>query len=69
MSKAVDLKDFYKIPADNRDLNYNKYYTKGNEIDENITDYNSHNTRRLSKAETIELLLQIDYIKKELENE
>lgn len=69
MSKAVDLKDFYKIPADNRDLNYNKYYTKGNEIDEGITGYNSHNTRRLSKAETIELLLEIDYIKKELENE
>lgn len=69
MSKAVDLEGFYKIPSDNRGLNYNKYFTKGKFINDDLTDYNSHNTERLDKNQTIKLLMQIDYIKKELKNE
>ena len=59
MIKAEDLGEFYKIPADNRDLNYEKYFSSGN-IDVTITDeYNSHNTKRLDVKEMIELLKEI----------
>lgn len=65
MSKADDLGDFYRIPADMRDLNYTKYVqTDGPKlIDE---EYNSNNTKRLNVAELKELLLTLDYVKKEL---
>ena len=67
MLKAEDLGDFYRIPADNRNLNYEKYFEEGNDYSA-VTDYNSHNTYRLSVSETKELLLYIDYIKEELKN-
>lgn len=67
MLKAEDLGGFYRVPADNRNLNYEKYFEEGNDYSE-VTDYNSHNTYRLSVAETKELLLTIDYIQKELKN-
>lgn len=67
MLKADDLGDFYRVPADNRNLNYEKYFEEGNDYSE-VTDYNSHNTYRLSVSETKELLLSIDYIQKELKN-
>jgi UDP-N-acetylglucosamine 4,6-dehydratase len=65
MSKAEDLGRFYRIPADFRDLNYAKYIQKdGPKL---INDeYNSNNTRRLSKEEVKELLLTLDYVKNEL---
>jgi UDP-glucose 4-epimerase len=56
MMKAEDMGDFYRIPADNRDLNYAKYFSEGNEDTDNIDDYNSHNTNRLNINE-IKLLL------------
>ena len=62
----VDLPNFYRIPSDNRDLNYRKYFSKGNIFQSNLEDYNSHNTQRLSVDETIELLLKVDYVKNQL---
>jgi len=56
-----DLGDYYRIKADNRDLNYNKYYTEGVNIASTLDDYHSHNTRRLNELELIELLNKIGY--------
>lgn len=67
MSKAEDLVDYFRIPADFRDLNYTKYVqTDGvHLVDE---EYNSGNTHQLDQKEMIELLLTLDYVKFELEN-
>lgn len=66
MAKAEDLGDYYRIPADNRDLNYDKYFNEGEETVADATEYTSHNTRRLSLDETKELLLSLPEIRKEL---
>lgn len=66
MVKAQDLGDFYRIPADNRDLNYEKYFETGDEKASLSEDYNSHNTHRLNIKEITEKLLTLDYIKEEL---
>jgi UDP-glucose 4-epimerase len=66
MAKADDCGDYYRIKADNRDLNYAKYFTDGEELISRIEDYNSHNTRRMDVDEVKELLLQLDFIKSEL---
>ena len=58
---AEDLGLYYKVPADNRDLNYNKYYTEGLGSVAALNDYNSHNTKRLLEIELIELLNKIGY--------
>lgn len=58
---AEDLGDYYRVPADNRDLNYDKYFTEGEERNSVFDDYHSHNTRRLSKDELIELLQEIGF--------
>lgn len=65
MSKAEDLKDFYRIPADFRDLNYTKYIQEGGHklIDQ---EYNSNNTERLNVDQLKELLLTLDYVQEEL---
>lgn len=62
---AKDLVDYYRIPADNRDLNYNKYFVEGSQKNQ-VEDYNSSNTNQLSVIEIKEKLLTLDYIKKEL---
>ena len=67
MSKAEELKNYYRIPADNRDLNYSKYYTDGDMGVSSIEDYHSHNTKRLSKDEVKDILLDLDYVKNQLE--
>ena len=67
MTKAHDLTDFYRIPADNRDLNYGNFFDNGNIDLSEIEDYNSHNTYRLSIDEVKSKLLEIEYVKKELE--
>lgn len=65
MSKAEDLGNFYRIPADLRDLNYTKYVqTDGPQLDRE--EYNSHNTKRLNADELKELLLTLEYVKQEL---
>lgn len=65
-SKAIDLGDYYRIPADTRDLNYSKYFEEGNAKISNYDEYNSHNTYRLKKEELKNLLLNLDYVKKQL---
>lgn len=67
MIKAEDLGDFYRIPADNRDLNYGKFFTNGDVKASASEDYNSHNTRRLTVNEIKEKLYSLDYIQNELE--
>jgi UDP-glucose 4-epimerase len=67
MAKAVDMGDFYRVPADLRDLNYANYVDKfGHRVD--CENYNSDNTRRLNVEEMKELLLSLDYVKEELAN-
>jgi len=61
MMHAEDLGDYYRVPADNRDLNYNKYFSEGSISSSNIDDYHSHNTKRLSESELIDLLNSIGY--------
>lgn len=66
MSKAVDLGNYYRIPADNRDLNYNSYFTEGQEKVSHVEDYHSHNTRRLGIPETKEILFKLPVIRKDI---
>ena len=60
-SIAEDLGNYFKVAADNRDLNYNKYFTEGKGSIEHIDEYNSHNTDKLSEDELINLLKKIGY--------
>ena len=66
MIKAEDMGDFYRIPADNRDLNYAMYFSKGEQDLNEISDYHSHNTNQLSIDEVIKLLANLSHVKKEL---
>jgi UDP-N-acetylglucosamine 4,6-dehydratase len=67
MAKVVDMGKYYRIPADNRDLNYSMYTTNGEEQISNMDDYTSHKTDRLSSIQLKNLLLQLDYIQQELD--
>ncbi|MBI5890603.1 MAG: polysaccharide biosynthesis protein [Nitrosomonadales bacterium] len=66
MAHAQDMGGYYRIPADNRDLNYAKYFSEGEEKISHLDDYTSHNTQRLSVEYVKTLLLKLDYIKEEL---
>ena len=66
MAKVDDLGDYYRIPADNRDLNYAQYFSEGEQKLSQLNDYTSHNTDRLNVDQIKQLLLKLDYIKKEL---
>ncbi len=66
MAKAEDMGRYYRIPADNRDLNYNKYFVEGEEKVSEYDDYTSHNTDRLNVQQIKELLLKLDYIQEVL---
>jgi len=66
MAKAVDCGSYYRIPADNRDLNYGKFYSEGEEKVINFEDYTSHNTERLDLNEMIELLYKLPVIRKDI---
>ena len=68
MMKAEDMGDFYRIPADNRDLNYNKYFAEGNKSIEISEDYNSHNTKRCNVDGIKQLLYNLPIITKALNN-
>lgn len=67
MAKAEDMGEYFRIPADNRDLNYAQFFSEGKEKISHQEDYTSHNTRRLSVGEVEELLMKLDYIKDELD--
>jgi UDP-glucose 4-epimerase len=64
--KAIDMGEYFRVPADNRDLNYSKYVEEGSKKITLADEYNSHNTHRLSINELKSLLLELPYIKKEL---
>jgi UDP-N-acetylglucosamine 4,6-dehydratase len=66
MAKAINLEGFYQVPADNRDLNYGKYFEDGNVKTSELEDYNSHNTLRLNVGQVKEKLLSLEYIQEEL---
>jgi UDP-glucose 4-epimerase len=66
MAHAEDMGNYYRIPADNRDLNYAKYFSEGDKQVSLFEDYTSHNTRRLNVEQIKVLLLKLDYIKDEL---
>jgi len=66
MAKAEDLGRYYRIPADNRDLNYNKYFVDGEKRISDLDDYTSHNTHRLDVSGVKNLLLSLDYVRDEL---
>jgi UDP-glucose 4-epimerase len=66
MAKAQDMGGYYRIPADNRDLNYAQYFSEGEEKISHQEDYTSHNTERLNVAQVKKLLLKLDYIREEL---
>lgn len=68
MGKAEDLGEFFRIPADNRDLNYGSYFTEGSTKVEKLEDYNSHNTNRLSISQIKEKLLALPFVQDELAN-
>lgn len=65
-SKAIEFDRYYKIPADNRDLNYSKYFFQGEIKISSSKDYTSHNTTRLEKKDVVKLLLNLDFIKNNL---
>lgn len=67
MVKAVDMDDYYRIPADNRDLNYNKFFEEGEEVISQAGEYHSHNTHRLGEDELTHLLLGLREIQDDLE--
>lgn len=66
MAKAVDMGGYYRIPADNRDLNYAQFFSEGEEKIAQFDDYTSHNTDRLNVDEVKKLLLNLDFIREEL---
>ena len=66
--KAQDMGSYFRVPADNRDLNYNVYFAEGEETLSHETDYHSHNTERLDVDGMIEMLLKLDYVRHELDS-
>ncbi|MGZ4992074.1 MAG: polysaccharide biosynthesis protein, partial [Methylobacter sp.] len=62
MARAEDKGSYYRIPADNRDLNYAKYFSDGEEKISGLDDYTSHNTERLNVEQVKSLLQSLDFI-------
>ena len=67
MARAEDMGRYYRIPSDNRDLNYNMYFTDGELKISQLDDYTSHNTERLDAAGVRALLTGLDYIREQLD--
>jgi UDP-N-acetylglucosamine 4,6-dehydratase len=66
MVKAEEMGDFYRIPADNRDLNYAQYFSEGENDVSLVEDYHSHNTEQCDVDRMIQLLLKLDFVQDEL---
>ena len=66
MVKAEDLENYYRIPADTRDLNYNKFFTEGESKILQTEEYTSHNTHQLNLEETKKLLLKLSFIRHDI---
>ena len=65
-AKAVDMGDFYRVPADNRGLNYDKFFKEGDEARNTLTEFNSDNTYRLNLQETVDTIAALAYIQERL---
>ena len=68
-AKAVDMGNFYRVPADNRGLNYDKYFKEGDEKRNTLSEFNSNNTRRLNLEETKAKIASLAYIQEELKKQ
>ena len=68
MAKAEDLGDYFRIPADMRDLNYERYFSEGNEEVAQAEEYHSHNTHRLDVAGTMDLLMKLPLMREAVHN-
>ena len=66
MARAIDMGDYYRIPCDTRDLNYDKFFTEGNEKVSKIEDYHSHNTVRLDIEGMKEQLMRLRFVQADL---
>ena len=66
MARSIDMGDYYRIPCDSRELNYDNYFTKGNQDVSKIEDYHSHNTSRLGVEGMKELLLKLRFVREDL---
>jgi UDP-N-acetylglucosamine 4,6-dehydratase len=69
MIRAADLGGYFRVPADVRDLNYNKYFSEGESRLADIQDYHSHNVQQLNVDQMVEVLLKLPYIREELARE
>ena len=67
MAKAENLEHYYRIPADNRDLNYARYFSEGEPDMEKMEEYHSHNTHRLDVQGTMDLLMKLSFIRSDVE--
>jgi UDP-glucose 4-epimerase len=67
-AKSIDCGNYYRIPADTRDLNYDKYFEDGNKKVSHVEEYTSHNTEQLDIKGVIKKLLTVDYVQEELKN-
>jgi len=67
MARADDMGRYYRVPADDRDLNYNKYFVEGETRVSSLEDYTSHNTDRLDIEQIKALLMKLDYVRSELD--
>ena len=66
MAKSIYMGDYYRIPCDNRELNYDKFFTEGDEEVSKIEDYHSHNTARLDVEGMKQLLLKLRFVREDL---
>ena len=66
MAKSIDMGNYFRVPADNRDLNYDKYFVEGQQEVSVIDDYHSHNTHRLDLEGMKKLLLKLPMIQKDI---
>ena len=66
MVRAIDMGDYYRIPCDTRDLNYDKFFSEGEQDMVKIEDYHSHNTRRLDVEGMKQLLLKLRFVQEDL---
>ena len=67
-ANAIDMGNFYRVPADKRDLNYDKYFKDGDEKRNPLTEFNSNNTELLNVEQVKEKLMKLSYINNEIEN-
>ena len=68
MAKAIDMERYFRVPADTRDLNYDKYFVQGEKKVAKVEDYHSHNTTRLDVAGMKELLLKLPLVRHDLKS-